>query len=185
MNTFKQTDIIPNRKCMTFFLIMIGVILLIGSSPAIAGSISERFSVSPDGIIIDSETGLQWLVGPDIDFSLYDAREWIDELEGDWRMPSKYELLGLFDAGVDIYSWGPFDNSGRFVWAFDLRSSDLSFLFSFVPDYDAFWARQYFEVPVGIRVFAVYSPPVRRRLVLHTSRSWNQFDFPLFPRYSG
>jgi len=163
----------------------ISIILLAASIPVSAYSISERFSVSPDGIIIDSETGLQWLIGPDIDFTLYDARAWIDELEGDWRMPSKYELLDLFDAGVDIYSWGPFDNSGRFVWAFDLRSSDLSFLFSFVPDYDAFWAKQYHEVPVGVRVFAVYSPPVRRRLVLRTFRSWSLFDFPLSLRYSG
>jgi hypothetical protein len=48
-----------------------------------------------------------------------------------------------------------------------------------------FWKRLYSTDPIGIRVFAVYSPPVRRRLVLRTSRSWTQFDFPLFPRYSG
>ena len=185
MNSFKQTDVILERKCMTFSIIIICIILLIGSIPALAGSISERFSVSPDGIIIDSETGLQWMVGPDMDFSWFQAREWIDELDGDWRMPSKYELLDLFDAGVDIYSWGPFDNGGRYVWAFDFHSTDLSFLFSFVPDDGAFWARQYSTDPVGIRVFVVYSPPVRRRLVLRTSRSWNQFDFPLFPQYSG
>jgi hypothetical protein len=98
---------------------------------------------------------------------------------------SQYELLDLFNAGVDIYSWGPFDNSGKFVWAFDLHSADLSFLFSFVPDYDAVWLRRYSQGTIGNRVFAVYSPPIRRRLVLRTSRSWNQFDFPLFPRYSG
>ena len=165
-------------------MIMICVILLIGSIPVFADSISERFSVSPDGIILDSETGLQWLVGPDNDFTWIEAREWIGELEGNWRMPSKWELFDLFDAGVDIYSWGPFDNSGKYVWAFDIHSADLSFLFSFVPDYE-FWERRYSEEPIGIRVFAVYSPPVRRRLVLRTFRNWNRFYFLLFPRYSG
>lgn len=185
MNSFKQTDSIQERKCMNFSMIIIFVILLIGSIPAFADSISERFSVSPDGIILDSETQLQWMVGPDIDFSWYDARIWIDELEGDWRMPSKWELLDLFNAGVDIYSWGPFDNNGKYVWAFDLHNTDLSYKFSFIPDDGVFWKRLYSTDPIGIRVFAVYSPPVRRRLVLRTSRSWTQFDFPLFPRYSG
>ena len=169
---------------MTFAKITICVILLIGCIPVFADSISERFIVSPDGIILDSETQLQWMVGPDMDFSWYDARSWIDELEGDWRMPSKYELLDLYNAGVDIYHWGPFNNNGRYVWAFDIHSPDLSFLFSFVPDYEL-WERRYSDVPIGIRVFAVYSPPVRRRLVLRTFRNWNQSDSPLFPRYSG
>ncbi|MCD4846568.1 MAG: hypothetical protein K8R76_00080 [Candidatus Aegiribacteria sp.] len=169
---------------MNFSVIMICVVSLIGSFPASADRVSERFSVSPEGIIIDSETRLQWMVGPDMDFTWFDARSWINELEGNWRMPSKYELLDLFNAGVDIYHWGPFDNNGKYVWAFDIQSNDLSFLFSFVPDYD-FLERHYSEDPIGIRVFAVYSPPIRRRLVLRTSRSWNQFDFPLFPRYSG
>lgn len=182
MNSFKQTEIMREGKCMYFF-IMICVIALIGNIPAFAESISERFSVSPEGIILDSETRLQWMVGPDMDFTWFDARSWIDELEGNWRMPSKYELLDLYNAGVDIYSWGPFDNSGKYVWAFDLQSNDLSFLFSFVPDHD-FWVRHYSLDPIGIRVFAVYSPPVRRRLVQRTFRSWNQFDSPLFPRYS-
>lgn len=185
MNSFGQTKILLERKCLSFSIMMICTILLISNIPAFANSISERFSVSPDGIIIDSETGLQWMVGPDNDFTWVEAREWIDNLEGNWRMPSKWELLDLFDAGVDIYSWGPFDTGGKYVWAFDLHSPDLSFLFSFIPGYDVFWSRQYSEYPIGIRVFVVYSPPVRRRLVLRTSRSWNQFDFPLFPRYSG
>ncbi len=170
---------------MTFIKIAICVILLIGSIPVFADSISERFIVSPDGIILDSETQLQWMVGPDIDFSWYDARSWIDELGGDWRMPSKYELLDLYNAGVDIYHWGPFNNNGRYVWAFDIQSNDLSFIFSFIPDYDVYWSRRYSQDTVGIRVFAVYSPPVRRRLVLRTFRNWNRFYFPLFPRYSG
>ncbi len=165
-------------------MIITYTILLVTSIPVFADSISERFSVSPEGIILDSETRLQWMVGPDMDYTWFDARSWIDELEGNWRMPSKYELLDLFNAGVDIYHWGPFDNSGKYVWAFDLQSNDLSFLFSFVPEYD-FLIRHYSSEPIGIRVFAVYSPPVRRRLVLRTSRSWNQSDFPLFPQYSG
>ena len=185
MILFKQTEILRERQCMNCSMSMICIILLIGSIPAFADSITERFSVSADGIILDSETRLQWMIGPDIDFSWYDAQSWIDELEGNWRMPSKYELLDLFNAGVDIHNWGPFDNNGKYVWAFDLQSDNLSFLFSFIPDYDVFWSRRYSEDPIGIRVFAVYSPPVRRRLVLRTFRSWTQFDFPLFPRCSG
>lgn len=130
----------------------------------LASRVSERFSVSPDGIIKDHVTGFLWMVGPDRDMDWYGARSWIENLESGWRMPMKSELWELFEAGINEDSWGPFENTGWNVWAFDFYSTDMSFLFSFT-SLDAFWLFRGKE-PSGNRAFAVYTPPVRRTLAL-------------------
>jgi len=156
-----------DKKLLPLFL----VALLMPVS-LVADSIEERFFKNENGTILDTETGNQWLVGPDVDTDWTEAHEWINSLEGDWRMPSKYDLWDLFMSGIDIYSWGPFDNSGRYVWAFDVVSTDMSFIFSFVPDLNgAFWARQWIVGITGIRAFAIKCPPIWRRLAQYTFRS--------------
>jgi hypothetical protein len=79
--------------------------------------IDSRFPES-DGIITDSITGLQWQVGPDRDTDWMAASLWVENLHGSgWRMPSKHELLGLHDAGLNWHNLGPFDNDGQSVWS--------------------------------------------------------------------
>jgi len=80
-------------------------------------SVCDRFP-SENGIITDTVTGLQWQVGPDRDTDWITASNWVENLAGrGWRMPSKEELLGLHDAGINWSNWGPFDNNGQSVWS--------------------------------------------------------------------
>ena len=119
--------------------------------------IDERFSVSEDSVITDTESDLKWRVGPDIDTDWLSANQWIDALEGDWRMPQRYELLMLWDAGIDTEAWGPFQNSGCYVWCIDGWSGPEQHLFSFVPQNPYWWILS--SIFTQERAFAVLSPP--------------------------
>lgn len=141
-------------------------------NPVSADEFDDRFYTNDEGIIVDTETGYRWMVGPDRDMNWDQAHQWINDLEGNWRMPTKYDLWELYCHGVDIYSWGPFDNNGIYVWAFDYQSADMKYLFSFRPENNsAFWSRRYISGSSGIRAFALNSPPLWRRLALYTFRS--------------
>jgi hypothetical protein len=77
---------------------------------------SDRFHIMPDGVIVDQETNLRWLVGPDIDTSFEEGRDWMIDQNAIWRFPTPFELEELYEAGVTTASWGPFKNTGLFVW---------------------------------------------------------------------
>jgi len=77
-------------------------------------------------IIQDKKTGLEWVVGPDKDTTHYDAGNWVDSLGNNWRMPSKHELKDLFNSGITDEYWGPFENSGYFVWSKEIKPGDSS-----------------------------------------------------------
>jgi len=96
-------------------------------------SIGDRFAVC-DEVITDLLTGMQWQLGPDYDIDWEDARDWITSLQGDWVMPSCAHLNQLWNAGVSIFTWGPFVNSGNYVWClYSDGDSDKSHRFSFIP----------------------------------------------------
>ena len=76
-------------------------------------------------------TSHYWLVGPDRDMDWAEAKEWVDDLGGNWRMPYREELQGLWDAGISEENWGPFENSGLWVWSGEIRSSRDAWAFYF------------------------------------------------------
>ncbi len=121
--------------------------------------IDERFTVDEDSVITDTATGLLWRTGPDTDTGWEAANLWIDGLEGEWRMPFRYELLTLWDVGIDTDSWGPFVNSGYYVWCIDSRTSPEKHLFSFIPE-DPYWWEVVTDY-TGERAFAVLAPEER------------------------
>lgn len=86
--------------------------------------------------------GLDWQVGPDEDMTWYEAKAWADGLGGNWRMPTRAELHGLWGAGISKDNWGPFENRGFFVWSGEVRDSSSAWGFYFTfngsgEDYDA------------------------------------------------
>jgi len=166
------------------FAVLLMLLLTINSCGSSTSRISihDRFRVSSDKIITDIVTGLQWKVGPDRDFDWYGAGIWIEQLEGNWRMPLRNELEELFEAGITVDRWGPFDNTGWFVWSVDYTSRNMSFAFCFIP-MDAFQGI-YPTWPAGQRVFAVLSPPGYWINALRTFRSLNLCGSLVSLRYS-
>lgn len=83
--------------------------------------------------------GLHWQVGPDRDMTWFEAKEWVEGLGSDWRMPTREELQSLRNAGVSAENWGPFENSGWFVWSGELHDSSSAWGFYFnigIEDWD-------------------------------------------------
>ena len=99
--------------------------------------------------------GLYWQVGPDRAMNWYEAKEWVDGLDGYWRMPTIDELEGLWDAGIAENNWGPFDNSGYCVWSGDIQYSVSAWGFAFNWGGREDWAKD-IRVPYQ-RAFAVRS----------------------------
>jgi hypothetical protein len=95
----------------------------------------SRYAVDSCGVIADTRTGLEWLVGPDRNVTWYEAQQWISELQacgGGWRMPTITEIMTLHNpattAGTGFYKEGryfpahidPVFNAiggGSWVWA--------------------------------------------------------------------
>ncbi|OQX17934.1 MAG: hypothetical protein BWK76_09025 [Desulfobulbaceae bacterium A2] len=94
----------------------------------------KRFTLSPDGVITDAETGLEWIVGPDKDINFEQAEDWVKKCSiagGGWRMPTTVELHAIYqrDAekcfGLQKQHFGDpvdldptiFKTTGYFVWA--------------------------------------------------------------------
>ncbi len=80
-------------------------------------ALEDRFPET-GGLISDSVSGLQWQVGPDSSTDWMTANLWVENLDGDgWILPSKEDLLGLHEAGVNWNNYGPFYTEGTAVWS--------------------------------------------------------------------
>lgn len=111
---------------------------LVGSRARAAGEPCPhlRFIAGDDGVMYDTETGLEWLAGPDERTTRDEARLWVDGLSsagGGWRMPTKEELYGLYTGGLGIRNMTAFLNTtGSWVWsASETAGSPASWGFSF------------------------------------------------------
>ncbi len=98
----------------------------------------NRFVKSEKGIIYDSKTGLEWIVGPDKDTTRKRAKYWIKHLTvggGGWRLPTQQELETLYQSELGSRNIDPiFQTTGWRVWASD--KSVVGFLwFDFLGEY--------------------------------------------------
>lgn len=101
-------------------------------------STDKRYRVSPKGIILDSRTGEQWFVGPDVDTDWNKANAWVKRLDVDgsvWRMPTIGELENIYETEKTIEEdkhkhslrLDPvFKITGTWVWAEERDSSSAS-----------------------------------------------------------
>jgi hypothetical protein len=80
-----------------------------------------RFMVSSEGVIRDSRTDLEWVVGPDRDTNYPQAEQWVANctvMGGGWRMPTRQELITIYQQewwGMKLDS--VFKTTGYYVWA--------------------------------------------------------------------
>ena len=94
-----------------------------------------RFSVSPTGVITDSQTGLEWAVGPDQDTTFDDAAAWVSGCGiagGGWRMPTRQELRAIYLKGVGERNMDPvFKITGWWVWSGETQNSSTAWAFRY------------------------------------------------------
>ena len=138
-----------NRLATVHLLIVSGIFLAAGV--ALAGEVGEvgrdtPFVAYANGIVEDTRTKLEWIAGPDVDTSYYQAVEWVRGLKvagGRWRMPTTKELNTLYKKpGVPSSITPLLKTTGIHVWTYQ-GDEDLSlYLFRYMD-------------PFGTRGFAV------------------------------
>jgi uncharacterized caspase-like protein len=73
-----------------------------------------------NGIVKDTKTGLEWVVGPDRDMNRNEAKAWVESLNvggGGWRLPTLEELKGLCEKGKGTRNMTPLlKTTGWAVW---------------------------------------------------------------------
>ncbi|MBC8466589.1 MAG: DUF1566 domain-containing protein [Deltaproteobacteria bacterium] len=89
-----------------------------------------------NGIVKNTSTGLEWKAGPDKNTNWDAARDWVLSLNldgGGWRMPTVYELKGLYKKGAGSRNMTPLlKTSGWYVWSGKTTGSSLARHFDFI-----------------------------------------------------
>lgn len=96
--------------------------------------------------------------GPDKDTTWDEAKSWVQSLNldgGGWRMPTMYELAGLYNKGAGDWNMTPLlKTSGWAVWSGETEGSSGAWGFSFLGGH-RFWNDRYYSRTA--RAFAVRS----------------------------
>ncbi len=127
----------------------------------VSKSSDRRYWVMKTGIILDTKTKLQWLVGLDKDTNWEEARTWVESIDSSkygtgWRMPTRKELPGIYEkdkskCNIDQVFVSPRDY--LWVWSGKIKGfSSAHRAFGFHQDRE-YWQDCSFSF--GFRVFSV------------------------------
>ena len=104
----------------------------------IGGRITGRdggFFAGDKGIVLDTNTGLAWVAGPDRNTTWNEARSWVNNLTvggGGWRMPTRKELKTLYQKGAGTRNMTSLlKTTGWWVWSGETKGSSAAWGFSF------------------------------------------------------
>ncbi len=118
---------------------------------------NDSFVAYDNGMVYDSETGLEWYVGPDEDTTWEEAKKWVDNLSVNGercRMPTIKELKSLYKKGVGSRNMPPLlKTTGWWVWSGETWGSISAWGFYFFNG-DDFWLIRLLH-PRDSRAFAV------------------------------
>ena len=111
-----------------------------------------------NGIVKNTNTGLEWKAGPDKNTSWGKARSWVRSLnldDGGWRMPTKNEIKSLYKAGAGTCNMTPlFKTTAWWVWSRETKGSSYAWIFYFSGGY-GYWLDR--RTSDNLRAFAVRS----------------------------
>ena len=112
------------------------------SRPSSNSNVIERdgiYVAYANGIVKDSNTGLEWKAGPDRDTDWNEAKSWVQSLNldgGGWRMPSTDELKALYKKGTGSRNMTPLlKTTGWYVWSGETKGSSPARNFYFFYGY--------------------------------------------------
>jgi Protein of unknown function (DUF1566) len=129
-------------------LVLLGLAVwwVVGASPAVEGQ-PGRYTQSPDGVITDQVTGLEWYINPNRDNTWLEARAWAAGLKvagGGWRLPTLAELKALYQKNASAVHMDPlFRLPGAYVWSGDLRDPQFAWGFAFYSGLEGFHSVNY------------------------------------------
>lgn len=102
------------------------------SRPSFSSNIDERdgiYVAYTSGVVKDTNTGLEWKVGPDRDTRWSEARTWVESLNRNgsgWRMPTSVELRTLYKKGAGSRNMTHLlKTTGWWVWSAETKDTWL------------------------------------------------------------
>jgi outer membrane protein OmpA-like peptidoglycan-associated protein len=113
-----------------------------------------RFQLLKDGTIIDTKTGLQWLIHTSPDTNANNVASIVDNVEqggfNDWRLPTKSEIAGLQDPTAATDQEGPkISTRACCVWTKEINSDKIEWDF-YIDDKSDLWTSS--RMPANDRV---------------------------------
>lgn len=121
------------------------------------GPVVIRFQLLKDGTIIDTKTGLQWLIHTSPDTNANNVASIVADIEqggfNDWRLPAKSEIAGLQDPTAATDPEGPkISTRACCVWTKEISSDKIEWDF-YIDDKSDLWTSS--RMPANDRVLVV------------------------------
>ena len=95
----------------------------------------RHFEKYENGVVRDTQTGLEWYAGPDKNTDWNEASRWVGSLTvdgGGWRMPTRTELKGLYEKGRGSRNMTPLlETTGWWVWSVEKKGSSAAWDYPF------------------------------------------------------
>lgn len=129
-----------------------------GQSLALSPPLAIRFQLLKNGTIIDTKTGLQWLIYTATDISASNVMSTVKTInEGgfsDWRLPTKAEILGLKDQASIVSDQAESKSAQQAccVWTAEINSNSFEWDF-YIDDGNELWTSS--GMPPNDRVVVV------------------------------
>jgi|GEM_PF-3416008 len=129
--------------------------VIVGPTGSKAG---DQFIKYKTGVVKNTQTGLEWVAGPDRNTKWGDAKKWVESLNvdgGGWRMPTWGELRTLYQKDTGTRNMTPFlETTGWYIWSGETKGVSSAWFFYFGGGYEN-WCNQ--DVSYEVRAFAVRS----------------------------
>ena len=127
-----------------------------------------NFIAYDNGVILDANSGLEWITGPDKNTSWDVAKLWVENLtvgggrRRRWRMPTRRELKTLYRNGAGKRNMSSLlKTTGWYVWSGETSGSLSAWGFDFMDGHTTWYGR---DGSYNFRGFAVRSRTRRWRL---------------------
>ncbi|MDI9561900.1 MAG: DUF1566 domain-containing protein [Pseudomonadota bacterium] len=128
-----------------------------GQTIMLPSPMTVRFTLSSDGIIMDSQLGLQWAPATDQPMNWFKAKKYTQNLSlggGGWRLPTRPELKSIYNKSMKGNADPAFHINDNWVWTSETRGKS-AWLFNFAFGLDITYSR--FTSYRFLRVLAVRS----------------------------
>jgi len=140
--------------------VFLACLLLLSFVSVLLAADDKRFTLK-DGVIYDSQLGIQWTPAPDRTMNHYQAEKYASELSlagGGWHLPTIEQLKSLFDpskrGGIDA----KFNVGEYWIWTSQLDGSSGAWDCNFLVDSGRRCRRDDAYANGTVRVLAVRSP---------------------------
>lgn len=132
---------------------------------ALDSPIAVRFQLLRNGTVIDTKTGMQWLIYTAADIAAGNVISTVKNISqggfNDWRLPTKAEIMSLRDPSAATVKEGPqISSDACCVWIMELNSDKIEWDF-YIDDGSDFWTSS--KMPANDRIVVVRThgaPPV-------------------------